>query len=102
MSDAVVKFETLNDLEAAPGQEQAFSFACPKHRRRCGSLIIAGKTTLKHDPQGQNGGIAQWAWDGNREKPTFSPSVNCGSCWHGFIENGRCVDVSKNDEPEPA
>jgi hypothetical protein len=102
MSDAKVTFSSLDELEAPLGHEQTFSFACPKHRgRRCASLVIAGRTTFKRDPQGQNGGIAQWGWDGSREAPTFTPSINCGSCWHGFIENGRCVTCAKTDEPEP-
>lgn len=87
--------------EAAPGVEVRFSFKCPKTGRRCGMLNIAGRTGLKRDGQNQNGGIAHWDWDGNREAPTFTPSVNCVGCWHGFIEKGRCVDCSHQDEPEP-
>lgn len=105
MSRADVKFGDLDGLEVEAGKEQTFSFACPNARNkngRCHGLVIVGRTSLKHDPNGQNDGIAQWTWDGNREKPTFSPSINCGSCWHGFIENGECVDVSKQPEPEPA
>lgn len=103
MSDARVTFAQLGALDAAPGHEQTFSFACPKHGgRRCEFLVIAGRTTLKRDPQGKNGGVAQWGWDGDRDRPTFTPSINCGGCWHGYIENGRCVDVNRRDEPEPA
>jgi hypothetical protein len=76
MSDAKVRFDSLDHLEAEPGKEQTFGFNCPKHDRRCEGLVIAGKTDLKRDPNGQNGGIAQWDWDGNRERPTLSPSVN--------------------------
>ena len=102
MSDAKIRFDSLDELECEVGKEQTFEFQCPKHRnRRCGSLIIKGRTDLPHDPQGQNGGIAQWNWDGDRDRPTFTPSVNCGGCWHGYIEKGRCVDTAKNDEPEP-
>lgn len=100
MSDAQVKFETLNYDGAEPGKEQVFGFRCPTLGHRCEGLVIAGRTTMKRDPQAKNGGIAQWDWDGNREKPTFSPSINCGKCWHGYIENGRCVSVAKVDEPE--
>ena len=101
MSDAKVSFFAF-DKDDLPGNEQMFDFQCPKRaKRRCGALVIAGKTDMKRDAQGQNGGIAQWEWDGNLDNPTFTPSINCGGCWHGFIENGRCVDVSKKDEPEP-
>jgi len=102
MSDAKVEFHRVLEpsREATePGQEQAFSFQCPKHDRRCGDLIIAGRTILKRDPQGQNGGIAQWDWNANREAPTFTPSVNCVGCWHGYIRAGRCVNTSGQDEP---
>jgi hypothetical protein len=100
VSDAKVTFETLDYELAESGKEQRFDFNCPLHDRRCGALVIAGRTTLKRDPQGQNGGIAQWDWDGNRDAPTFSPSVNCGSCWHGYIRNGRTVDTQGNDQPD--
>ena len=34
-----------------------------------------------------------WLWDGNREKPTLSPSIACGPegerDWHGYMRAGR-------------
>lgn len=30
-----------------------------------------------------------WLWDGNRESPTISPSVDVVGVWHGFIRNGK-------------
>lgn len=108
MSDAKVEFHGYEDARRwsrergtlPAGQEKTFSFRCPLHARRCGDLLIIGKTHIKHDPQGQNGGRAQWAWDGNREKPTFSPSVDCKGCWHGYIRAGRCVDVHGAEEAD--
>jgi hypothetical protein len=35
-----------------------------------------------------NGGHS-WAWDGNEEKPTLTPSVNSIGNWHGWIRAGR-------------
>ncbi len=109
MSDAKVKFLRLDGSGAsvgaeptAPGEEVRFSFKCPKHpTNRCGGLLIAGRSGIPRDGQNQNGGRAQWDWNGDRERPTFSPSVNCGGCWHGYIENGRCVDTAHQEEPEP-
>lgn len=99
MSEAKVKFYSLERAgEAVAGAEQEFSFQCPLYNRRCGHLIIAGRTDLKRDGQNQNDGIAQWDWNGDRDKPTFSPSVNCKGCWHGYIRNGRCVDTQGNEE----
>lgn len=111
MSDARVQFLKLDFYDAqseeeeiaAPGQEVYFGFACPKHvRRRCEALLIAGRPNIPRDGQNKNGGKAQWDWNGNREAPTFVPSVDCSGCWHGYIENGRCVSTSKQDEPEPS
>ncbi len=48
-----------------------------------------------------NDGRAQWDWDGDRERPTFAPSINCTGCWHGYIRGGRCVDVNGIEEPDP-
>jgi len=86
--------------ECEIGKEQTFSFSCPKYKRRCGDLIIAGRTASKRGPK-ESGGTAQWDWDGNRVAPTFTPSVNCIGCWHGFIRSGRCVNTGGADEPEP-
>lgn len=106
MSDARVVFHSKGarrfhhergGVEA--GHEQAFSFQCPLYDRRCGDLLIAGRSAVKRDGQNKNGGAAQWDWDGDRDAPTFTPSVNCGGCWHGYIRAGRCVDVHGADEP---
>lgn len=106
MSEARVTFDMLDELVAPTGREQTFSFNCPNRKGgRCEGLIIAGRTNLKRDPQGKNGGIAQWDWKNPRERggPTFHPSINCGTCgWHGYIESGRCVNTKKQDEPEPS
>lgn len=103
MSDAAVEFVDANHEEPCEeGREVAFSFQCPRYNRRCGDLIIAGRTELRRDGQNRNGGVAQWDWDGNRDRPTFSPSINCGGCWHGYIVKGRCVGTDRRtDEPEP-
>lgn len=103
MSAAEVSFETLDHEPAGVGAEARFGFACPKHKgRTCEGLLIAGRSELKRDGQNQNGGAAQWDWNGDRERPTFAPSINCMRCWHGYIRDGRCVDTAGRDEPEPA
>lgn len=100
MAEAKVTFETEDFDRAEPGKEQLFGFNCPKSDQRCEGLTIFAKTDAKHDPMGQNGGVAQWVWNGNRDNPTFTPSINCASCWHGFIRNGRTVDCAGVEEPE--
>lgn len=91
MSDAKVEFD-----------DDTFGFACPKHKgRRCEGLHVAGRTNLPRDGENKNGGVAQWTLEGPESAPTFHPSINCEGCWHGNIRNGRCVDTSGNEEPEP-
>lgn len=111
MSAANVRFLTVEGTPCAPDQKpERFTFRCVNHNRDrhpalgqidCGMLLIAGATDIKRDGQGLNGGRPQWDWNGNRESPTFSPSINCESnCgWHGYLRNGRCVSTSGVDEP---
>lgn len=30
-----------------------------------------------------------WAWDGNEERPTLTPSIHAPGEWHGFLRAGR-------------
>lgn len=99
MSAADVKFFAEDGDPARPGHEVEFTFTCP-NGNRCGGLLIKGRTQIPHDPKGQNGGVPQWGWDGDVVTPTFTPSIDCKGCWHGYIEKGRCVDVQHVDEPE--
>jgi hypothetical protein len=32
-----------------------------------------------------------WQWDGNREAPTLSPSINVIGRWHGWLQAGKLV-----------
>lgn len=114
MSVANVEFLNIAGAPVAEGEKPArFSFRCVGHNRgkdvrlpgtKCENLLLAeGPHTaahgIKRDPQGQNGGRPQWDWDGNRENPTLSPSINCeGHCgWHGYVRGGRCVEVNGTD-----
>lgn len=112
MSDAQVKFLTIEgDLCRADEKPQRFTFRCVNRNRdrpasldvvQCANLLIADAGHgIKRDAQGKDGGRPQWNWNGDRERPTFSPSINCSAhCgWHGYIENGRCVDTARKDEP---
>lgn len=40
------------------------------------------------DTEEPNGSGAVWSWDGNKESPTFSPSINIVGRCHYFIRNG--------------
>lgn len=67
-------------------------FVCP-NGERCGVLLgpeFAGRSSPDR--------LCVWKWDGNMDRPTITPSINCiaekdgkptGGCgWHGFITNG--------------
>lgn len=32
-----------------------------------------------------------WQWDGNREAPTLTPSLNWVGVWHGYMRAGELV-----------
>ena len=68
-------------------------FVCPRGKR-CGLLL--GSESVSRPTENK---CHIWAWDGNRERPTIMPSINCisekdgkptGCCgWHGFITAGK-------------
>lgn len=109
MSVANVQFLSLGAEPCQRGERPArFTFHCVGGNRglpvgmqtnTCANLLLAESQHtqthgIKRDGQNQNGGRAQWDWDGNREAPTFTPSINCEKyCgWHGYIRAGRCVE----------
>lgn len=60
-------------------------YQCP-----CGCGAIHGANF-----KGYGGGYAEWDWDGNRDKPTLSPSLGLwpkddkgNYHWHGFLKAG--------------
>lgn len=67
-------------------------FVCPNNKR---CTVLLGPTHVDRSAPDR---LCVWAWDGNLEKPTITPSINClaekdgkptGGCgWHGFITNG--------------
>ena len=101
MSQAFVIFHDKDRRAAKGGEEVTFSFRCPRHPHQCGRLLIAGRSPeIERTGQNERGGQAMWDWNHDRVHPTFSPSINCIGCWHGYIEAGRCVTTAKVDEPE--
>jgi hypothetical protein len=64
------------------GPAAGIIFACPG----CGELSSCGFTPIDQRPR--------WTWNGDRAKPTLSPSILAdpakGGCgWHGFLTAGR-------------
>ena len=72
-----------------PGRERRKCvFSCP---RRPGEIC---EVLLKPWPISDG---KAWTWDGNREQPTLTPSINCngpsGCGWHGFITAGKLINA---------
>jgi len=64
-----------------PGESFVLSFYCPGCK--CGHPFS----------------VPRWSWDGNMEKPTFSPSLVCwpddpSSRCHCFVRNGKIEFLS--------
>lgn len=94
-ADGRFEYRDLNDTPVAPGNApenvHRFAFRCRQSKSFC-SLNLRGRG---HDvPQ------RSWRWDGNIDRPTLSPSINCRDCWHGFIEAGMFLTTSKTPEPQ--
>ena len=80
-------------LQGYPGATAHILFVCPNHRR---CAVLVGPAAVSRTAEDR---LSIWGWDGNRECPTLTPSINClaekdgkpaGGCgWHGFITNGR-------------
>ncbi len=79
-------------VEGYPGCTAHIIFECPNHRR-C-SVLLGPQPVPRPTPDA----LYTWGWDGNMERPTIWPSINCiadkdgkptGGCgWHGFITAG--------------
>lgn len=82
----------LGGVEGYPAATAHLLFVCP-NGHRCAVLIgpqFAGRPTPD--------ALCVWGWNGDRDKPTLTPSINCitekdgeptGGCgWHGFITDG--------------
>jgi hypothetical protein len=67
-------------IEHADSSSAGVGFICP-----CG---CGREGYLSFTPPGP-----QWTWDGNREAPTLTPSVQqVGGCrWHGWLRAGEWV-----------
>lgn len=86
----VEKRESIWDLK-----EGQFLFSVDDAGQRWFSCMLPGETAccIPIRPvvtPGVNGGHS-WAWDGNEDKPTLTPSINAQGSWHGYVTAGRMV-----------
>ncbi len=85
--------QTLNDLEEN-GQVGDWAFghddSCIYIRIPDGINERGSTTPWKLSPvplPNEN----DWQWDGNRETPTLTPSLNWVGVWHGWMRAGKLV-----------
>lgn len=94
MSTLRFDFLNLDYSKCPPSKKPAlFGFTCPNGKGQCTGLHLrAGPHTAANTFQPAD---RTWIWNGDREKPTFSPSINCkvgnATCWHGWIKDGKLV-----------
>jgi hypothetical protein len=79
-------------VQGYPGATAHITFVCP-NGRRCSALL--GPQAVGRESEDR---LCIWGWNGDKERPTLQPSINClaekdgkpaGGCgWHGFITNG--------------
>lgn len=94
MTDAKVSFEKMDYSPCPPGDRpDRFSFECPNGKGRCAGLLLREALECQGIEVGDGKRPASWRWDGDRDRPTLSPSINCIGCWHGYIRAGKIVNA---------
>lgn len=69
-----------------PTKAESMEFVCPRTGKKCGEILVGYPDKPPHHPS--------WHFNGDIEKPTLHPSVNCtGGCgWHGWLKEGKWVE----------
>lgn len=69
-------------IQGYPGATAHMLFVCPKGQR---CAVLMGPQPV---PRSKPEDCYTWGWDGNLDRPTLTPSINCvppGCGWHGHI-----------------
>ena len=84
----------MDSVKATPGAFEYYSYRgrfpagmiynCP-----CGCGVPGALAFRPIEEEGR----ASWEWNGNREAPTLSPSINHVGHWHGWLREGYFVDA---------
>ena len=85
--DFVFKDLDCHDI-TDPAKVDTLEFTCPRTGKYCGSILVG------HQVKPNMGSTPTWKWDGNLERPTLEPSINCvsGCGWHGHLQQGEWRD----------
>lgn len=82
--------------EDGDGKPSYMFYSCPCGCGSIGALQLHGPHAAKAKDE-----HPYWEWDGNREKPTLTPSIRHSTYvngvnvehWHGYLRSGRFVSV---------
>lgn len=74
------EFEIITE----PNGQRRFWFVCPGPCRSIAALALRPVV---------EGSGASWAFDGNEDAPTLSPSIHHVGCWHGWLNCGQYKEV---------
>lgn len=92
--DGRFEYRKLDGRPVEPGTDprdvHRFAFRCRLDPRNMCSVNLRDRG---HDIPKKS-----WTWNGDVEKPTLEPSIDCEKCWHGFITAG--VFMTSNRTPE--
>lgn len=82
------KVSLLQDDEEA----LAYSFYCAGCK--CSHSFVIRRNGFTRDMPNRPPGLSLWTWNGDFEKPTVFPSINCNPNYpprrcHSFVENGK-------------
>ena len=95
-ADGRFEYRDRDDRSLVDGAEplnvHRFAYQCRSQPGAWCSLNLRGRG---HDIERRS-----WMWDGDFERPTLSPSIDCKGCWHGFIEAGVFTDTNHKPEPQ--
>lgn len=69
------QFEVVTE----PSGQRRFWFVCPGPCKSIAAIALRPVV---------DGSQQSWAFDGNLDTPTLSPSINHVGCWHGFLTGG--------------
>ena len=71
------------------------AFGCPCGKCHDPEQVIHNSYLHITRPSQPSVGKPDWQWDGNREAPTLTPSIQRrGACnWHGYLRAGKFVEA---------
>ncbi len=84
--------DTIKCRKVEPGHFEQPGDFCIEERAGTAYLYIVFPGMTVPDAieikRGAQGGPRVWGWDGNKDAPTLTPSLNLIGVWHGYLKAG--------------